>query len=93
MNTGAVPLKKLFILFAFAALVLPAVASAHARVSPAVGVAKTLELYTLAVPTEKEGAATTQVEFTPPQGFSIDSFVPSPGWKRRCSRLARATAR
>jgi len=75
--------KQLFVLAAMTALVLPAAAFAHARVSPAVGVAKTLELYTLAVPTEKEGAATTQVEFSPPSGFSIDSFVPSPGWTRR----------
>ncbi len=66
-----------------AALVLPASAFAHARVSPAVGIAKTLALYTLAVPTEKDNATTTQIEFTPPAGFSIDSFVPSPGWTRK----------
>ena len=76
-------MKKLFILAALAALALPGAAFAHARVSPAVGVAKTLELYTLAVPTEKEGATTTQIEFSPPYGFSIDSFVPSPGWTRK----------
>ncbi len=57
-----------------------------ARVSPAVGLAKHFELYTLAVPTEKENAATTQIEFSPPSGFSIDSFVPSPGWNSRLSR-------
>lgn len=76
-------MKKLFILAALAALALPGIAFAHARVSPAVGVVKTLELYTLAVPTEKEGATTTQIEFSPPSGFSIDSFVPSPGWTRK----------
>ncbi len=76
-------MKKLFVLAALTALVLPAAAFAHARVSPAVGVAKTLELYTLAVPTEKDNATTTQVEFSPPSGFSIDSFVPSPGWTRK----------
>lgn len=76
-------MKKFFVLVVLAALVAPAAAFAHARVSPAVGVAKSLELYTLAVPTEKEGAATTQVEFSPPSGFSIDSFVPSPGWTRK----------
>lgn len=54
---------------------------AHARVSPPVGLAKVLSVYTLAVPTEKSGT-TTQIEFAPPSGFSIDSFVPSPGWKR-----------
>jgi uncharacterized protein YcnI len=63
------------------ALVAAAAASAHARISPTVSLAKQLELYSLAVPTEKNGF-TTQVELTPPQGFTIDSFVPSPGWKR-----------
>jgi uncharacterized protein YcnI len=75
--------KKLFLLATLVALALPAAAFAHARVSPPVGVAKTLELYTLAVPTEEEGAVTTQIEFSPPSGFSIDSFVPSPGWTRK----------
>lgn len=65
-----------------AALTITAAASAHARVSPGVVDAKQLELFTLAVPTEKEGATTTAIEFTPPSGFGIDSFVPSPGWKR-----------
>jgi uncharacterized protein YcnI len=47
-----------------------------------VAIAKQSQVYTLAVPTEKEDNATTQVELTVPQGFGIDSFVPSPGWKR-----------
>jgi uncharacterized protein YcnI len=67
---------------AVAALALPAVASAHAIVSPAVVVAKKLQFFTLSVPTEKENATTTSIEFTPPSGFNIDSFQPSPGWKR-----------
>ena len=62
-------MKKLILLAALASLVFPAGAFAHARVSPAVGLAKELELYTLAVPTEKENAATTQIEFSPPLGF------------------------
>jgi uncharacterized protein YcnI len=57
-------------------------ASAHARVSPAVSLAGQLQLYTLAVPTEKEGATTTKITLTVPGGFSIDSFAPSPGWQR-----------
>jgi uncharacterized protein YcnI len=65
------------------ALALPAAALGHAKVSPPVGLANTSQVYTLAVPTEKEDAQTTQVELTPPAGFSIDSFVPAPGWKRR----------
>jgi len=63
-------------------LVGAASAFAHARISPPVALSKSLEVFTLAVPTEKEGAATTKVVLTVPAGFSIDSFVPSPGWKR-----------
>lgn len=69
-------------LVAFAALAFAAPAFAHARVSPTVALAHELQLFTLAVPTEKEGATTTSIEFTPPRGFGIDSFVPAPGWKR-----------
>jgi uncharacterized protein YcnI len=64
------------------ALVFAAAASAHARISPAVSLSNQLQLFSLAVPTEKEGATTSQVVLTVPKGFSIDSFVPSPGWKR-----------
>ena len=68
-----------------AALVALAVASsawAHAEISPPIATSKTTQLFTLAVPTEKEGLTTTKVELTPPSGFGIDSFVPSVGWKR-----------
>jgi uncharacterized protein YcnI len=64
------------------ALVVAADASAHAEVSPDVVEAKALQLFSLAVPTEKENAHTTEVEMTPPSGFGIDSFVPSAGWNR-----------
>lgn len=63
-----------------AVLVFVSAASAHARVSPAVSVAKELQLYSLAVPTEKEKLTTTKVVLTVPSGFGIDSFVPAPGW-------------
>jgi len=66
-----------------AALAVSASASAHARISPSVTVSKAGELFTLAVPTEKEGTTTTRVVLTLPDGFAIDSFVPSPGWTRR----------
>jgi uncharacterized protein YcnI len=55
---------------------------AHAEVSPSVALAKAGQLFTLAVPTEEENATTTSIEFTPPAGFAIDSFAPTPGWKR-----------
>ena len=57
-------------------------AFAHAEVSPPVVVAKKGQVFTLAVPTEEENAATTKIELTPPAGFAIDSFAPVPGWKR-----------
>jgi uncharacterized protein YcnI len=64
-----------------AGLWVPAVASAHARISPAVSVSGKLQLYSLAVPTEKSGLTTTSLLMTVPSGFGIDSFVPpSPPW-------------
>jgi uncharacterized protein YcnI len=66
-----------------ASLVFAASASAHARVSPAVSLSGKLQLYSLAIPTEKEGLTTTKIVLTVPQNFSIDSFVPAPGWTRQ----------
>ena len=57
--------------------------SAHARVSPAVSLSGKLQLYSLAVPTEKEGLTTQKIVLTVPKGFGIDSFVPAPGWKQQ----------
>jgi uncharacterized protein YcnI len=68
---------------AVAALVAAATAAAHARISPPVALAKETQLFSLDVPTEKEGATTTKIVLTCPSGFSIDSFVDSPGWKRQ----------
>ena len=64
------------------ALLVPAAASAHARMSPSVSIANELQLYSLAIPTEKANATTTKIVLTLPKNFSIDSFVPNPGWKR-----------
>jgi len=64
------------------ALIIAAGAAAHAEMSPAVAPTSHGQLFTLAVPTEKESATTTKVELTVPSGFAIDSFVPAPGWKR-----------
>jgi uncharacterized protein YcnI len=68
------------------ALAVTANASAHAEISPPVAQAKKAQVFALAVPTEKASAFTTQVELTLPSGFSIDSFVPSPGWKRSATK-------
>jgi uncharacterized protein YcnI len=66
------------------ALPVPAAASAHARVSPAVSVKGELQLYSLAVPTEKENATTSKIVMTVPSGFGIDSFAPPPtGWTQQ----------
>jgi uncharacterized protein YcnI len=77
-------MKRVLALVAVSAAVLAVAASAfaHARITPSVSVSKQLELYSLVVPTEKEGATTTKIVLTVPQGFAIDSFVPAPGWKR-----------
>ncbi|MGN6430725.1 MAG: DUF1775 domain-containing protein [Gaiellaceae bacterium] len=68
---------------ALAALAFASSAWAHAEISPPIAKSKTLQLFTLAVPTEKEGLTTTKVEMTPPSGFAIDSFVPAVGWERQ----------
>ena len=73
-------------------LVVTAAASAHAHVSPSIVPASESQVFTLAVPTEKEDASTTGVELTPPDGFSIDSFIPSPGWKRDVQKTGSGEA-
>jgi uncharacterized protein YcnI len=75
---------RMAVLFAAGAgaLAFAGSAFAHAEISPPVTVTKVTQLFTLAVPTEKENAETAKVELTPPSGFAIDSFVPSPGWTR-----------
>ena len=68
---------------AVAALAFASSAFAHARVSPAVSLAKELQLYSLAVPTEKANLTTSKIVLTVPKGFGIDSFVPAPGWTQQ----------
>jgi uncharacterized protein YcnI len=68
---------------AVAALIAVSTAAAHARVSPPVSLAKELQLYSLAVPTEKENLKTTKIVLTVPKGFGIDSFAPAPGWTQQ----------
>ncbi len=67
-----------------AGMLLPALASAHARVSPPDSVKGKLQLYSLAVPTEKSGLTTSKLVMTVPSGFGIDSFAPPPpGWRQQ----------
>jgi uncharacterized protein YcnI len=77
---------------ALAALTFAANAFAHARLSPPVALSKQLEVFTLAVPTEKANAKTTTIELTLPAGFSIDSFVPAAGWKRSVQQTGSGDA-
>jgi uncharacterized protein YcnI len=43
-----------------------------------------LQLYSLAVPTEKANLTTSKIVLTVPDGFGIDSFVPPPaGWTQQ----------
>jgi uncharacterized protein YcnI len=79
-------------LAAFAALAYTESAGAHAHVSPPVALAKEGQVFTLAVPTEKEGATTTSIEFTTPAGFAIDSFIPTTGWKRAVQQTGSGDA-
>jgi uncharacterized protein YcnI len=67
-----------------AALVFASSAFGHARISPPVSLAKELQLFSLAVPTEKANVTTTKIVLTVPTGFGIDSFVPPPpGWRQQ----------
>jgi len=68
---------------AAASLTVVSSAWAHAEISPPETKSKTLQLFTLAVPTEKEGPTTTKIELTLPSGFGIDSFVSETAWKRQ----------
>lgn len=78
-------MKRAFALVAVAAVALAAAGSAspHPHISPPVALAQAGQLFTLDVPTEKEGVRTTAVVLTVPSGFSIDSFVDAPGWQRQ----------
>ena len=67
---------------AVAALVFAPAAFGHAHMTPPIVVKKASDLFALAVPTEKDGLTTTEIELTVPDGFRIDSFVAAPGWTR-----------
>ncbi len=71
---------------------MAAPASGHAVVRPPDAQSATLQVFSLSVPTEREGEQTTAVRLTVPDGFAIDSFAPSPGWRRRVSARGRGDA-
>jgi uncharacterized protein YcnI len=70
-----------WVLALLSAAVFAPAAFAHAHVSPHVALANAGQLFSLDVPTEKEGATTNKIVLTLPAGFSVDSVVPTPGWK------------
>jgi uncharacterized protein YcnI len=73
-------------------LIAAAPAWAHAAISPPVAVTGVLQQFTLAVPTEKEGATTNEIELTVPSGIGIDSFEAAPGWTRKVSATGSGDA-
>jgi uncharacterized protein YcnI len=68
---------------AFTALALAPSAFGHAGVSPPIVLKGHGQLFSLTVPTEEKGLTTTQVELTVPEGFTVFSIGPSPGWERK----------
>jgi len=71
-------MKKIFV--AFAALLLPSIASAHAVVFPKRSAHGAYEKYVLRVPNEKD-VATTRVEIRFPAGLRVVSFSDVAGWQ------------
>ena len=63
---------------------------AHARISPVVVESKQLQLFSLAVPTEKENLTTTKIELTVPKDSASTRSCPPPAGSGRCSRPAPA---
>ena len=79
-------------LIVVASLALAPAAWGHAVVSPPVVESGTLQVFTLSVPTEREGQRTTSIELNVPSGFAIDSFAPARGWNRRVSSTGSGEA-
>jgi len=55
-------------------------ASAHVTISPGEVVQGSYTVFTVRVPSEKEGTETTAVRVVFPEGVSITRFEPKPGW-------------
>ena len=67
---------------AFAALVLPAGASAHVTVLPARPQLNAQQEFVVRVPSERP-VATTKVQVVFARNLRVGQFAPMPGWKRR----------
>lgn len=64
-----------------AALLLPAAASAHVTLQPAMAVAGADTVETVSVPNEFDNAVTTKVAVQMPPGFDEVSYESVPGWR------------
>jgi YD repeat-containing protein len=73
-------------LLAVAALVVPAVALAHAVVFPRASAPGAYEKYVLRVPNEKDTSVTTRVEIQFPTAVRVISFADVPGWQLQVRR-------
>lgn len=74
---------------ALLALLLAAgVASAHVTVEPREGTARGFQRYTVRVPTERD-VPTISVRLEFPEGVTVSSFQPKPGWQREVERDAQ----
>ncbi|HLM36504.1 MAG TPA: DUF1775 domain-containing protein [Gaiellaceae bacterium] len=67
---------------ALCALAIASNAAAHSSISPPVAKIKTLQQFTLELQAEKDDAVTTRVEVTFPDGFDVETFAATPGWRR-----------
>lgn len=74
-----------------AALVCCASASAHPNITPAIVQTGQTQTFTLAVPTEKAGVSTTEVELTLPADFEVEAFAPAAGWERSGAEVVKWT--
>jgi uncharacterized protein YcnI len=81
------PVRALLAVVPVVSVALTAAGSAlaHAQLLPDGAVAEETELFTLAVPNEKDDASTTSVVLTVPDGFRTDQFIAAAGWTREAA--------
>jgi periplasmic copper chaperone A len=79
-------------LTAAALLASVAAASAHVAVTPERSAPGQFLAYTVTVPNELEDQATTAVEVTLPDGFTLEAAQAVPGWTTRVTRKADGSA-
>jgi uncharacterized protein len=78
--------KKILLLAALAALVLPATAGAHVTLQPSEATTGGFTVLNVRVPNERDDAGTVKVEVQFPDGFATASYEPVPGWDVEVTR-------